>query len=734
VRSTSDTSILSRNEAQITPNANGKDPSTEGSVASKTTLDEIIVTAEKRAESLGKTPLAVSVLSEEQLNNAGVTGLKDLTSAVPNLEIKTVNIVNSVQVTIRGVSNSDFNAGGNPAVATYIDGIYVPRTQGLSGDLYDIERVEVLRGPQGTLYGRNSTGGNLNILTANADKSFGAAAGISYGNYDDIQTHGMVNLPLTDSLAVRAAFVTHRNNGIYNTEGTTAQNYGKADDFGGRLTAQFTPTDNFKWRLSIDDFVSRGTSGLEFATAPDGKPIDNRPIFNRPLNSSPEPSEYVSNLMIRSRMDWQLTGGWALTYTAGHQDLKWRSVLDMDGTDLQVLDGHRTAGSQSYSHEINVIYDHAKLKNVFGATYFHETEQDSDVYHLFTVGLTFRTGEVTGPFVEDKASGVYDQATYNLTDRLRVTAGARFSTEDKISYTDQEVFAPIDTTYAAILAVNPIGVLPPGWFYAPKFGNRGKWSSVNWKGGLQYEVSDRTMSYLTVTTGFKSGGQNFGNTSIPTFNPETVTNYEFGLKTRIFDDKVSLNTAVFYEDYKDLQVTQISQSIAQVTENAARARIYGIENEVQWRITGADRLSGFVNYLKATYADYNNAVDAQTGIVYASLTGKYLPHAPLFSMRVQYAHDFALPNGSTITPLASVYWQTKTYLRELNFPIDRVDGFSKTNLNLTYADGGGHWTAQAYVENLEDKVVRNGGLSAVGVYYSDYSPPRMFGARISYKY
>ncbi len=209
-------------------------------------LDEIVVTATKRSESLSKVSLAVSAFSQDDLTSAGVVGLADLASAAPNLEIKTLGFASAIQVTIRGITNSDFNPGASPAVATYIDGIYIARPQGLNGDLYDIARVEVLRGPQGTLYGRNATGGNINVVTADPVNSFGSAADVSFGNYNDAQVHGMLNLPITEDLAVRGAFSTHRSDGYFDSEGSISHDYGAADDYAGRLTVMWTPADFFR--------------------------------------------------------------------------------------------------------------------------------------------------------------------------------------------------------------------------------------------------------------------------------------------------------------------------------------------------------------------------------------------------------------------------------------------------------------------------------------------------------
>ena len=297
-----------------------------GTSSGSSALDEIVVTALKRSEPLSKAPLAVTALSQEQLTAAGVVGLQDLTSAAPSVEMKSVAVDDSIEITIRGITNNDFNPGGSPAVATYVDGIYLARTQGLNGDLFDVDRVEVLRGPQGTLYGRNSTGGNVNVVTADPKDTFGASVDVSYGSYNDTQTRAIVNLPITDDLAIRGSFTTHRSDGYFETQGTTNTNYAAADNYGGRVTALWTPSSDFKWRLAADYSVVGGTPDLEFATASNGRPLDGLPVYDRPVSSEPEPSNYVRNFMVRSRMEWQLGSHFSVDYLAGYQDVSWSDL------------------------------------------------------------------------------------------------------------------------------------------------------------------------------------------------------------------------------------------------------------------------------------------------------------------------------------------------------------------------------------------------------------------------
>jgi iron complex outermembrane receptor protein len=707
-------------------------PSTAGAGG----LEEIVVTASKRSELLSKAPLAVSALSQDELTAGGVVGLQNLTSTVPSVEIKTVSLVNSIQVTIRGITNSDFNPGGSPAVATYVDGIYLARTQGLNGDLYDLERVEVLRGPQGTLYGRNATGGNINVVSADPKNTFGASVELTYGNFNDVQTRGMINIPITDELAVRGAFSIRRSDGYFDTEGTTNTNYGAADDYSGRLTALWTPIESFSWRLAVEDSISHGTPALEIITNPRGTPIDGYPVFNRPVPSSPEPSKDIRNFMVRSRMLWQLNSNFSLTYVAGYEDLTygalWASAGSPAGPDTALTDGHRTGGSKSYSHEVDLNFEAQSWKNILGASYFHEDERDFDAYHFYALDVLYRGGTSLGPTATNEAWGVFDQATYTVLPGLRLTAGVRYSSEHKANALNGfgQAYCPVTTPLSAGLAQMNL----PGCSFSPESPVRGSWSNTNYKGGVEYDLTDSILTYATVTTGFKAGGLNIGGNITPqSYNPEKVTNYELGLKGRFFDNRLSIYADGFYMDYKDLQVTQLS-GVAVITDNAAKAKIYGTEIEGQWQITTADRVGGFLDFLHATYSNYLNAVDQQTNIVYPNLSGNTLTNAPRYSARLTYGHEFDLGHRGRITPSAAVYYQSHNFLREFNLPIDTVRSYTKSNLDLEYNDSTNHWKIDAYVDNVENRVIRNGGITAVGLYYSDYDPPRTYGVRIGYKY
>jgi iron complex outermembrane receptor protein len=728
------------------PPAEAADVSSNAQPAANQTPDqgltEIVVTAQKRAETVNTIPIALTALGMAQLQDAGINAVKDLTSSVPNLQIHTMGAEDFVGITIRGISNLTYVASGNPAVSTYVDGIYVDQPVGFSNEMYDLERVEVLRGPQGTLYGRNATGGNLNIITAEPKPDFGASADVSYGNYNDVAAHAMVNVPVSDTLAVRAALMTHRSDGYFDTEGTTARNYGAADDFGIRLTGLWKPADWFNWRLSFDGFQDNGTPGMSIQTGTNQRPVNGLSPYHQPTSSDPEPDNDVQSGVVRSRMEFKLNDSLSLTYITGYQSIRWSYVWATAGQvgapvtpPIAKLD--QTNDAHSQSQELNLNYSTGRLKNVLGATYFDESisgDVDEDVP---LVGFVSRS---LNDIVYDKRSwGVFDQATFSLTDALRLTGGVRYSHDFQSELPEQDLECIVNP--APLLgAVSTIKPGSPGCFIVPFPFGSGSWSHVNWKAGVEYDLNSTTLAYGSVTTGYKQGGVQVGLPAIfpTTFKPETVTSYEAGAKLRLLENDLNVRVAGFFADYTNLQNSTfeiVSGTPLTVVENAGTSHIYGLEVETEWKATPVDYVSAFLTYLHARYTVFNNGVDPQNPSVdIASLAGNQLPNAPDESVRLEYHHDFPLSNGGTLSPLLASYWQATSYTDAVNIPIYKIGAYSKTDLQLTYSDPSAHWKVQGYVQNLENHAVRNSDFEIFGGVYSDFGPPRLYGIRASYKY
>jgi len=266
----------------------------------------------------------------------------------------------------------------------------------------------------------------------------------------------------------------------------------------------------------------------------------------------------------------------------------------------------------------------------------------------------------------------------------------------------------------------------------------GSWSKISWKGGVDYDVTDTALAYASVTTGYKQGGLQPGLPAVfsTTYEPETVTSYEAGTKLRLLDRTLSVRLAGFYENYTNIQESQLTFTgglTANITANAGGAHIYGTEFESEWRPTTADYVSGFFTWLHARYTVFDNGVNPLTGKLIPSLAGNQLPNAPSTTVRLEYHHDFSLPNDGALIPLVSSYWQSTSYSEPFNFNVYQIRSYTKTDLQLTYA-APEHWRVAAYVQNVENRAVRSSDFTLLGNVYSDFNAPRVFGVRASYRY
>ncbi len=730
-----------RNTDPSATRPSSRDAAPEGGTGA--VLAEVFVTAQKRKETIDTTPIAVSALTGAQLQARGVTTVTGLTSNVPDLQVHTVAVDGYFGVAIRGISNLVYTPDANPAVATYIDGVYVDLPYGLTDELFDLSRIEVLRGPQGTLYGRNSTGGEVNIITASPEHVFDANWDASYGNYNDFMTRAMVNVPVSHSFAIRAAGMLHQNSGYFDSEGTTPRNYGSADDWAARITGLWTPIDHFRWQLSVDSFLSQGTPGQSVETGPNGKPLDGLSPYHQPVNPDPTPNNYLRSNSIRSRIDWHISHGLAATYIAGYQDLlqhyQWATTGQVGAPLDPAYQDYTEIASKSESQELDLAYRRKRFRDVMGAMYFHDGIELG--YHAIYPILAL-TASANDEDTFKNSWGLFDQATYSILHDLRITGGVRYSHDSQKESGYASLFCAIsDYPGLMVSGVQSLTASSPGCGAYSTPGGSGSWSKVTWKAGLDYDLSSRTFTYASVTTGYKQGGVQPGLPSAfpKTYLPEQVTNYELGLKSRLLNQSLSARTAVFYEDYRDIQIAQLVSLpgvIANATTNAGKARIYGLEFEGAWNVTALDHLSSFITYLHARYTHYTNAVDPRFGgsVIIPSLAGDQLPDAPDVSLRVQYSHVFELPKGGTLTPTVAVYWQSRSYTNALNIDYYSVDAYSKTDLRLTYYDPARTWEVSGYVSNLENHAVRTGDYSGSGVVFSDFAPPRTYGVRIAYRY
>jgi iron complex outermembrane receptor protein len=682
-------------------------------------LEEITVTAQRKEEGLQDTPIAVTAFSSEGLKDVGAVNVKDLTDFVPTLDV-TRTSQNAMQVTLRGVTSTNNTELGDPAVSFNVDGIYTARPQAASALMFDTERVEVLRGPQGTLFGRNSPAGAINLITKkpHTDEVEGSI-GVVVGDYNRVGVQGVLNLPVSDTFALRASFMDEQRDGFLEAgEGSlepiaddeTAET---VDDTAFRIGANWMISDTVNWQLTYDymDSASLPTISV-LGTAEDARVADLRTASSTDMEMT----------ALRSRLDWDLSDSVLLTYLASV------NTLDRDQVASGVVGQNTTitySENDSSTHEFQLTsIDAEKLDWIVGVFYF---EEETYIDFLVDVNPTFGQ-RFLQPKRTSESRAVFGQATYHFNADLGLTVGARYSEDEK------EDIGGGNYTCAG-------GIYPVSNCVQNRDNTRDdEWSAPTFRTQLDWNMNDETMFYTSVASGYKAGGFAAGGT--PSYDEETLITYEVGSKNDLLDGRLRLNAALYISDYQDMQISSLEEldgGTIRATRNAASATIKGLEVEYTWVITDYSRLQGYVAYLDASFDDFPNAVDAifdTTALVDAS--GNKLQNSPEWSFNISYDHDINLSSGATLRPRLAVSWRDDYYLRPINRPLDdEQDAATTVDASLRYTAANENWSAEIFGKNLTDEEVRveaGGRANGSGVLLYNYRAPATYGVRVDYMF
>lgn len=700
--------------------------------------DEIIVTATRQETALSKTPIALSAITGEGLRDSGVTNPTTLGEVVPNLSIDRAN---GLQITIRGVTSTDGTEKGDPSAAFMLDGVYIARPQVQEVSFFDLERVEVLRGPQGTLWGRNTTAGAINIISAKPKHEFEASFDAAYGSYNTVQTTGMVNVPVNDAVALRAAVNYDRRDNFLDTTSSTSIDPFK-DNLSARLSALFDISDSVEVVVRADYAQMKGHTDnslpvTNFFEAPFVADVDpdyfDSPAEEQLTSTFPVPWETGRDnstwgVMAEANMD--LGGGFSLAYVGSYREF----TRDERGT---VFAGaNRTTFNGDYwqnSQELRLAFGSGeRLHGQIGAYYFKE-RSGIEFFILDPQNLGFPPVATQFGFPQDptiaESYAFFGQATYDLTDALHLTAGVRYSHDYK-SRVGATVFDLADGTRIN-LQINDA---------ARNF------SKTTWRAGLDYDIPGLGLAYFTASTGYKAGGFNDGCEDVDGdpatdpvcglpaaalfYQPETLTAYEGGFKFGFFDGVLNVNGALFHYDYKGLQLSQASNACGgpcQITTNAASSKVDGIELDATIRPGERHRFDFAATWLDARYAEY-------FPVPTVSFEGKSLDRSPEFTVAAGYAYEHPLPNGGVLeagvrTKYSDEYMLTDLVLRG-QF---RQPSFHKTDLTLTYHAPDDRWYLQGFAKNLENEITLSTATVQAGGAVS-VQDPRTYGARLGARF
>ncbi|MEM1261931.1 MAG: TonB-dependent receptor [Pseudomonadota bacterium] len=705
----------------------------EASTDSQFALDEIVVTAQRREEGVQSIPLAVTALDRTRLTRAGVLSPDRLELLTPNLTFSQSG--SSPRFSLRGVSATGAELNADPVVGVFVDGVYQSRTAQAMAGFVDLERVEVVRGPQGTLYGRNTTGGSINLISRKPsveDYEFGMQA--TAGDFSHFNVRGFVNVPINDRVAFRFA-------GLHEVRDGWAENLNLPDDtnndedqnyFRGSLLVDVSERAELLFRANywIQDgqgsgfnaYKVRGTA-LEFDGAFNFE--NNFAFFGTggdPGGNPSEPHEYSDNLPgVRDIEQLQLSMDF--TYDFGSVTFKSITSLnefdrfifrDADYTEVDIFDVVLEDEVTTFTQEIQLASNETDpLSWVIGAFFLNDEIDENLVFGngaesaFFVPGSDFinRVG-----FLETDSIAVFGQATWTIKPSLRLTTGIRWTEDEKTFRIDSNGFpAPFQTSGTV------------------------DFSDVTWRFALDYDLSEQTLLYGYIAKGFKSGGFNL--TPNPAFDSETVITYELGAKHTI-RDLGFLNFAAFFNDFDDLQVNSFDPDLnSSFVRNAATATSSGLEVEMELSPGDVWRLVGSVAYLNAEYDDFVVDNPLAAGVNLVSLAGRTPPRAPGYSAKLAVSRDFRLPNGSTLTPLVQLFYSDEYFQTEFNQELDRQDSFSRTDIRLFWQAENSQWSAEAFITNISDEdVLINGVYGPGNTMFANYGAPRTFGFRVGYNY
>jgi iron complex outermembrane receptor protein len=688
-------------------------------------VGEVIVTAQRRAESVQDVPAAISALDQAAIAERGVTDIANLQFAVPSLTYG--RNLGQTQIAIRGVGRGV----GQPGVALNVDGVYQPRETPMIVGQADLDRIEVLRGPQGTLYGRNANGGAVNFITvAPTPRLEGYVVG-SYATYDEWRLTAVANVPLSDR--VRTRFVADwnvREDGfVKNVAG--GKSLDRLDRLSGRLRVDIDLTDKLTLDLNLNAFRG-GPQGDYYL--PTSKPsaagialnpylvnanIPLKPWTTTALGPSGSHREFEQ---VSATFDWKLPIGELKSITA-YQRMINNWDQDRDGVDLSIVDSHAEERGHTFTQEFDLNGQTGPVDWVAGA-FLMADSFTQNTFFAFPLGFApLPPGfflRFDSPKGDTDAYAVFGDATWKLTQNLRLIGGVRWS-RDEISMIHHNDVG---------LIAGRVSLLDT----CPTQRDDLAWDSVTYRAGLQYEVQGTGQAYATVSNGFKSGGVNFAGCDNP-FNPETLTSYEAGFKGHFADGRARLNLSAFWYDYNDFQLAQVIGIVGRVT-NAATATVKGVEVGGQWTPDEHWSLDAGLVWLDATFGSFQSTDSLHPELGLQNLHGRRLPNAPRLSGNLGVAYRTAMTERGRLTLRADVTARSTVYFREFNTPAESQPGYAVANANLIWDSPDGRYTVRVFGNNLANRAYWVAMLSVdgFGALEGTYGEPRQVGVELKARF
>ncbi|MBY8826285.1 TonB-dependent receptor [Sphingomonas colocasiae] len=728
---------------------------------------DIVVTAQRRDERVQNVPISITALSGADLERAGVSDVSRLEQVTPGFTFGRSG--SDARPSIRGVRTETVNATNDPSIGFYLDGVYQSRAQQALIPLVDIARVEVQRGPQGTLYGRNTFGGNVSVVTnlPTTDRVLGGAS-IRASNFDTQQYEAYLNLPASDTLAFRFAGARNRSDGFVKSTANPRISLFDRNEWLGRASARWTPTEDLEIVLRAGYWKNSGQGGGAYGyrvsgtlvnTATGQRSINGTPVLYNPTvrdgiadiagvdvgvpvvggkytnNWDYAPFERTHEYLTSAQISYTL-GNVLLRSITGWQKFRTDRTADLDQTAVVfpapgVAAGFAASGYQendtnakTFSQEFQVASVATNpLQWIVG--FYGLKDKLDERYSQFYTAPAATAADTRGVTKLDiTAYAAYAQASYYvLPDTLRVTGGIRYTHEKK-------EFGIVNYSYPRT-GGEVIGTSTSG---GPTY------NKTIWKAGLDYFVTPRNMLYVSASTGFRSGGinNNTANAAIPeSFGPENVMAWEIGSKNRFAGGKVQLNFSAFDYRFKDLQITILNQATnLSYIQNAGKAHSRGFDVTLDLAPSRGLHVNGSATYLEAEFDDYTRPNDFYTATNgdprLLSFAGKRIPMSPKWKFTGNIYYDAELPDIGTLTPYLSWLHSSSYFTLDYNTVLDRQKPYDKFDARLMWRSTDERFGLEAFVENITNVAVLNRSvLGNSQRIQQSFQPPRTYGVKLS---